>query len=423
MHSRNDADNSKVFPGDFLWGVATSAFQLEGAPCSDWADWDDSVRSHPAVTGHYERYREDLELLGDLGVNAYRFSLEWSRIQPEEDRWDDGAVAHYQDIIDILRNRGIEPMVTLHHFTNPTWFAKKYPWHADGSIEKFTRYAERIVSELKGVRWWLTFNEPYVIVLGGYLEGCTPPGVRDVPKALAALRNIFTCHGISYDIIHHAVPGARVSLAHNMSVFAPWNKWNPLDRLLKKTANYFYNHSIIHAFRTGVFVVKFPFARAVRIEVPIRDKLDFFGVNYYTRIHLRFNPLKKMGVELRHLDIEGNGLTNIGWEVHPRGLEKVIRYASRLGLPLVITENGIATHDAQKKTEYMKRHVDILEGCLRQGLDVRGYFYWTLIDNYEWLQGLDARFGLYQVDFETLKRRRTPAAAYYAYLIESRNKL
>jgi beta-glucosidase len=411
-----------AFPKDFQWGVATSAFQLEGSPNADWAAWDPVLRKFPRVTGHYDLFREDLRLLKDLGVNAYRFSLEWSRIQPREDTWDEEAIAHYQELIDMLYSADIEPMVTLHHFTNPRWFSERHPWHRSSSVEKFLRYAEMMASTLKGARYWITFNEPYVILIGGYLDGCTPPGLRDVPRSLMALKNIFTCHGKAYDIIHRSVPGARVSLAHNMSVFAPWKKWNPLDRLLKKTANYFYNHSLINAFQTGVFVVKFPFSRAVELEVPIKDKLDFLGVNYYTRIHLRFNPFRKMGVELRYLDCEGHGLTNLGWEVHSRGLAKVLRYASRLNLPMIVTENGIAAHDSEEKVKYMKRHVDVIERCLKEGLDVRGYYYWTLMDNYEWLQGFDTRFGLYQVDFETLQRTPTSAASYYAYLIQSRSK-
>lgn len=413
----------KVFPKDFQWGVATSAFQLEGSPNADWATWDPVLSDMPQITNHYALFREDLKLLKDLGVNAYRFSLEWSRIQPRPDTWDEEAIAHYQEIIDILHSYHIEPMVTLHHFTLPRWFLERTPWHRTASIEKYLRYAEMMVSTLRNVRTWITFNEPYVIVIGGYMDGCTPPGLRDVPRALVALKNIFTSHGKAYDIIHRYVPDARVSVAHNMSVFAPWKTWNPLDRLLKKTANYFYNHSIINAFRTGIFIIKFPFSRQVEIEVPIKDKLDFFGVNYYTRIHLRFNPFKKMGVELRHLDIDGHGLTNLGWEVHPRGLAKVLRYASRLNLPIVITENGIATHDSEEKVKYMKRHVDVIERCLKEGLDIRGYYYWTLIDNYEWLQGLEARFGLYRVDFKTLKRTPTSAASYYSYLIQSRSQI
>ncbi len=275
--------NIKVFPDKFLWGVATSAFQLEGSPYADWASWDSILNSNPDVTNHYTLYKEDLNLLKELGVNAYRFSLEWSRIQPKENAWDDSAIAHYQEIIDIL------------------------------------------------------------------------------------LEN--------------------------------------------------------NAFMTGNLNIKFPFTKEINITVPIKDKLDFFGVNYYTRVHIRFNPFKKMGVELRHRDIDGYGLTDMGWEIHPHGLEKVLRYASKLSVPLIITENGIATHECQKKIIFMKRHVDVVERCKNRGMDIRGYFYWSLIDNYEWIQGFDARFGLYRVDFETLERKPTNAAAYYSYLIKSRSSL
>ncbi|HYA26571.1 MAG TPA: glycoside hydrolase family 1 protein [Thermodesulfovibrionales bacterium] len=411
----------KSFPEKFLWGVATSAFQLEGSPYADWTSWDTILSLNPEVTNHYHLYKEDLALLNELGVNAYRFSLEWSRIQPRENVWEERALSHYQEIIDILLNNNIEPMVTLHHFTHPLWFIRKYPWHEDASIEYFSRYVEKVLEALKGVRYWITFNEPYVLLLGGYLEGCMPPGKRDVTLAVKAVKNILTCHGRAFDMIHDKEPDAMVSVAHNMAALAPWRRWNPLDRVLSRIAKYFYNHSLLDAFMTGLLVVKFPFKNALEITVPIKDKLDFFGVNYYTRVHMRFNPFKKMGVELRHRDIDGYGLTDMGWEIHPYGLEKVLRYASRLKVPLVITENGVATRDGEKKIKFMKRHIDALERSLAKGIDVRGYFYWSLIDNYEWLQGLDARFGLYKVDFNTLKREPTSAAAYYSYLIRSRS--
>ena len=404
----------------FLWGVATSAFQLEGSPYADWTTWDAILSSNPDVTNHYNLYKKDLNLLKELGVNAYRFSIEWSRIQPKENMWDNEAVAHYQEIINILIENNIEPMVTLHHFTHPLWFIKKYPWHHDQSVLRFTEYVERIVSTIKGVRYWITFNEPYVLLLGGYLEGCMPPGIKDFSLALKALENILKCHGKTYDVIHSKTPDAMVSIAHNMAALAPWKRWNPFDRLLSKIAKYFYNHSILDAFKTGTLYVKFPFKKALQMTVPIKGKLDFFGVNYYTRVHIRFNPFKKIGVELRHRDIDGYGLTDMGWEIHPHGLAKVLRYASRLNVPLIITENGIATHRDRRKIKFMKSHVDVLERCINNGMDVRGYFYWSLIDNYEWLQGLDARFGLYKVDFATFERKPTNAALYYSYLIKSR---
>jgi len=405
----------------FLWGVATSAFQLEGSPYADWSAWDSILSINPHVTNHYNLYKKDLELLKDLGANAYRFSIEWSRIQPREYVWDEDAIAHYQEIVDILIKTNIEPMITIHHFTHPLWFIKKYPWHTEASIEKFLSYTEKVVSKIKGVRYWITFNEPYVLLLGGYLEGCMPPGIKDVSLALKALENILICHGNAYDIIHSRMPDAMVSVAHNMAALAPWKRWNPMDRLLSRIAKYFYNHSLLDAFLTGQLHIKFPFRKALVIEIPIKDKIDFFGVNYYTRIHMRFNPFRKMGIELRHRDIDGYGLTDMGWEIHPHGLEKVLKYASKLGVPLIITENGIATSRDRRKISFMKAHIDTVERCIKKGLDVRGYFYWSLIDNYEWLQGLDARFGLYKVDFDTLERKPTKAALYYSYLLKSRD--
>lgn len=251
---------------EFLWGVATSAFQLEGSPYADWASWDSILNVNPDVTNHYNLYKQDLNLLKELGVNAYRFSIEWSRIQPKENVWNNEAVAHYQDIINILLQNNIEPMVTLHHFTHPLWFIKKYPWHEDTSIRKFLDYAEKIVSALKGVRYWITFNEPYVLLLGGYLEGCMPPGIKDVSSALKALENILICHGKTYDFIHSGISDAMVSVAYNMAALAPWRRWNPMDRLLSRIAKYFYNHSLLDAFLTGRLYIKFPFREALRLR-------------------------------------------------------------------------------------------------------------------------------------------------------------
>jgi beta-glucosidase len=406
---------------DFLWGVATSAFQLEGSAYADWTLWDPVLISKPSITHHYRLFREDLKLLKELGVNAYRFSVEWSRIQPEEDRWDEEAIHHYQEIVDILHENNIEPLVTLHHFTHPQWFLKKSPWHDETSETSFLNYVKKIVSSLKNVRYWITFNEPYVLLLGGYLEGCMPPGIRDFPSFLKALKNILCFHGKAYDLIHALRHDAMVSVAHNMAVFAPYQKWNPFDRLLSRFAQHFYNHSLLDVFLTGQLRIKFPFWKSIEMDLPMKGKLDFFGVNYYTRIHLRFNPFRKMGVEWKYKDEERQGITDMGWEVHPHGMERVLRDVSKLNVPILITENGIATYDDRKKEDFIKRHVDVIEKCLKKQMDIRGYFYWSLMDNYEWLRGFDAKFGLYRIDYETLKRKPTIAAAFYSYIIKSRS--
>ncbi len=405
----------------FLWGVATSAFQMEGSPYADWTSWDSKLNSQPDITHHYQLYHKDLNLLKELGVNAYRFSLEWSRVQPEEDRWDEEAIRHYQDIIHILHQGHIEPMVTLHHFTHPRWFIKKYPWHEDQSVQKFLVYVEKVVSTFRGIRYWITFNEPYILLLGGYLDGCMPPGMRDISAYAQAFRNVLTAHGRAYDLIHSLTPCAWVSVAHNMAAFAPYNGWNLLDRFLSRIAQSYYNRSLLEALRTGLLKIRFPLIKKVEMDLPIKGKLDFLGVNYYTRIHLRFNPFRPMGLELKYEDRDGHGLTDMGWEIHPRGMARALREASRFHLPMIVTENGIATRDSQKKMKFIKSHVDTLENCLRGGMDIRGYFYWSLMDNYEWLKGLEAQFGLYSVDYETLERKPTPAAAFYSYLIKSRS--
>ncbi|MDA8324920.1 MAG: family 1 glycosylhydrolase [Nitrospiraceae bacterium] len=404
----------------FLWGAATSAFQLEGSASADWAAWDPSIKERPEIINHYTLYKDDILLLKSLGLNAYRFSVEWSRVEPREGQWDEEALDHYLRVAELLRENNIEPMVTLHHFTHPDWFTRKYAWHEPSSVEKFLKFAEKIITKIKNVRYWTTFNEPYVLMLGGYIEGCMPPGLKDVSLAVKALKNMLTCHAGAYDMIHGRTPGAMVSVAHNMAAIVPWNRWNPADRLLSRIGKYFYGHSLIDAFMTGELKFRLPLMRPVTVRAPIKGKLDFMGVNYYTRVHLRSNPFKRMCVELRHKDIGGHGLTDLGWEIHPDGLERVLKYASRLRVPIIITENGIATHDEEKKTNFIRMHVDVMEECIGQGLDIRGYFYWSLIDNYEWLQGLDARFGLYRVDFESkdLRRTPTPAAEFYSRLIK-----
>lgn len=249
-----------------------------------------------------------------------------------------------------------------------------------------------------------------------------PPGIKDKTSYVRATRNILLAHGETYDLLHARILRAKVGLAHNMAVFAPHRWWNPLDRFLVRVAHHYYNRSFLEASRTGVFRIRFPFFKKIEIHLPIQGKLDFLGINYYTRVHLQFNPFHRMGVALKYEDREGYGLTDMGWEIYPQGLEQILKEASRFGFPMIITENGIATRDVQQRDKYIKSHLDVLEHCLKNGIDIRGYFYWSLIDHYEWLKGLDARFGLYSVNYETLERRPTRGAKFYSYLIKRRSQ-
>lgn len=403
----------------FLWGAATSAFQMEGGPDSDWAGWrirDDADRAaRLRGVGHIERTDADLRLLAELGVNAYRFSVEWSRIEPRRGAWDREAMNRYVRIAAGLREAGIEPMVTLHHFTNPAWVDGARGWEDPATGEAFLRFAERAVRALRGeVRLWITVNEPNVLAAAGYLGGLMPPGRKRFGDAFAALANLLRAHGELYAVIHaECRERPAVGLAHNMVCFHPASPRSPFDRWASRAAHAFHNLSTIEAFRTGTLAVRLPFV-GEEAQVGVRDRLDFLGVNYYFRMHLRMNPFDPANPEWFWEDRSGKGLSETGWESWPKGFEEALECASALGVPVVVTENGTAEGDDDRKAAYLKDHLRVVRRMARAGADIRGYFWWSLTDNYEWLEGLRPRFGLYRVDFDTLERSPTAAAAEYA---------
>lgn len=413
----------------FLWGVATSAFQMEGAPRCDWTHWkvkdESDRRARLAGVGHHARTDEDLALLADLGVNAYRFSVEWSRVVPRRGAWDRREMDRYVRIAGTLRQKGIEPVVTLHHFTNPSWLVGRSAWEDPATAEEFLRFAGRAVRALRGhARVFVTFNEPNVFVAGGYLGGVMPPGRKSARESYAAFANVFRAHAALYDLIHaQGREKASVGVAHNMVAFHPASGKSALDCWAAKVAHAVYNMALIETFRTGTFSVRLPFLLDEETPVGVRDKLDFLGVNYYFRMFLRMSPFGMKGPEHFWEDRSGRGLTETGWEVYPKGLEDVLRSAALAGVPIVITENGTAETDDGRKIAYMKDHLRVVHRLVRDGVDIRGYFWWSLMDNYEWLEGLRPRFGLYRVDFGTLARRATASASYFARWVRRRRAL
>lgn len=382
------------FNKDFLWGTASSAFQMEGSQHADWATWDGTLLEHTNVTGHYERCREDLALIKDMGLNAYRFSPEWARVLDMD----------------------VTPMLTLHHFTHPRWFHNRCPWHEEGSVEAFLQYAKRMVDTVEGVRHWITFNEPNVLLFGGYMDGAMPPGIKDMFLARRALMNILKAHCELYDYIHKRHPGSKVSMALNMTAFAPYGD-SPMDSMLAAAADKVFNKSFLELFdqRAQGSLLLGPLGG----PSPARGKLDFIGINYYMRAHLRFNLMKadKLGTEMHFKDMDNHGLTDMGWETHPQGFGRFIRMASELGVPVMITENGISTSDEGMKASYIDMHLLELADAVNSGIQVDGYFYWSLMDNYEWLMGLTQRFGLYGVNYRSLQRTPTAAARFYAQAV------
>ncbi len=404
---------SSDVPNGFLWGASTSAHQVEGDNhASDWWEYEQDGRL-PHRSGeacrHYALYERDFDLARSLGQNAHRFSIEWSRIEPVEGTWDPQALAHYRDVVQALRARGLEPIVTLHHFTNPAWFLRRGGWTRRDSPAVFGRYVEYVVRALgPSVRYWLTINEPTVYAMEGYVLGEWPP-CRPGAWLTAArvLGHLAHGHRTAYAIVHRLRPDARVSFAHSAPRIEPCDPARAADRFVARVRDAILNRAFFRLI-------------GARSEAPRHGQpsLDFIGLNYYTR-----NVVRSSGYGLgalvgrvcleRHHGNDGP-VSTMGWEVYPEGFTATLREFSRYGLPILVTENGIATDDEDARREFMARHLAALAAARRDGIDVIGYLYWSLIDNFEWAFGTAPRFGLAAVDFATQTRTLRPAAADFA---------
>jgi beta-glucosidase len=395
------------FPPDFLWGAATSAHQVEGDNrASDWWAFEQAGElpfKSGAACRHYQLFEQDFELARAWGHNAHRFSIEWSRIEPHEGKWDQGAIDHYREVVQALRQRGIEPLVTLHHFTNPAWFTRAGGWSRRDSAARFARYVERIAGELKElVRWWIPINEPTVYAKNGFVLGNWPP-FRPYAwwSAWRVLRNMGRAHRLAYDILHRARPDALVGLAHSAPLVVARAPARPLDRLAAGVRDLVLNRLPVRLMG-GV----------------INRRLDFIGLNYYCRTIVYWQAAGAaalFGRDWPEDDQSGpRAFSDIGWEIWPAGLKQQLERFARYGVPLLITENGLATENEGLRTEFLRAHLRALAEALAAGVPVAGYCYWSLIDNYEWSLGTGPRFGLAATDYATQRRSPRPAAAYFA---------
>lgn len=408
------------FPESFVFGVATAAYQVEGHIENDWAEWErlgkcknPEHRCGKSVD-HWNRFDEDVRLTKDVGASAFRVSLEWARIEPKRGQFNENAIAEYRSRLQRMKAAGVRPVVTLHHFTHPTWFNKETPWHTPESVAVFRRYAKVCAKILKGLdAMVITFNEPMVLLLGGYIQGCIPPGIADGGKAMLALGNIGRSHVAAREEILAECGKTEMGISQNVLAFAPDRAWHPLDRAITRLAADNYNHAFLRALTTGDLRVFMPGLATTKQKLDGgRDSLDFIGVNYYTRAHLRFIP-KPPFVQFNYRDVHGRGLTDIGWEHYPEGFGQMLGEVKQYGLPLWITENGIDDRTGNRRSQYLHDHWRVMLDAMSKGTDIRGYLYWSLMDNFEWLDGWGPRFGLYYVDFETLERKKTPACDYF----------
>jgi beta-glucosidase len=407
----------------FLWGVATSAYQLEGGPASDWARWEEAGRLNArhercgSATGHERQWESDFALLPSIGANAYRLSVEWSRIEPRRGAIDGAALGDLRRRLENLRALGVEPMLTLFHYTHPAWFWD-LGWDSPEGRKAFGGFVARVADAAGDlVSWYSVLNEPLVFLLGGFLDGCIPPGRRSFAEGARALEGMLHAHVETAAVLKGANPRARFGMAHNMLDFAPERPGAWTDRRLAAAADRFYNRALIEAMATGEVDLRLPLIGRERFSVEgLPESLDFVGVNYYSRIHLRFPGRARVAGDFSYRDRHGRGLTDLGWEIHPAGLAAVLAAAGSIGLPVVITENGIATRNDAVRADFLREHALVLRHARSAGLDLRGYFHWSLLDNFEWLEGFAPRFGLFEVDYATFARRRRPSADVFAEL-------
>lgn len=398
---------ASVFPKNFLWGAATSSHQVEGGNRNDWTEWENLGRvkngdQSGQAADQFNRYREDFALLKSLGQNAHRFSLEWSRIEPEPGQFNQAAIDHYHAVIDELLRLGIEPMVTIHHFTNPIWFAARGGWEKKDNVEAFANFVERVAQEYASkVKYWITINEPTVITTLGYLDARWPPQKKSYRLGWIAIRHLVIAHRRAYAILHRHRSDAMVASANNLVDYMACRRWHPGDQLMKIMVEYWHNDWWLN--RT-------------------QHQQDFFALNYYFHHGLRFRFAlpSKLFLPDPHLD---RPTSDMGWEINPAGFGRVLRWLGQLGKPIIVTENGLADARDKHRPAFLRDHLREIRDALRDGVDIRGYFHWSLLDNFEWADGFEPRFGLVAVDYSTQQRNPRPSAEYYRQICLSNGKV
>ena len=377
------------FPEDFLWGSATAAHQVEGGNTgNDWWDFEhDPATAARESSGdgidHFHRYADDFALLASLGHNAHRLSVEWSRIEPAPGEFSASALAHYRRVLTSLQDSGMTAFVTLHHFTLPRWFAARGGWLAPDAVTTFARYCTRVAAALGDLMpYACTINEPQMIALHGYLEGYHPPGVTNPVLWRRVGEVLLDAHHAAVRAVH-AESDALAGLAVQMPLLAPARDDDACQALLAVM-----RHEIVDRY----------------LDAPGGDWL---GVQYY-----RKQWVDPASPTYFAPPPPGTPITQMGWAVHPDGLRQMVHRAARTQLPLIVSENGIATGDDRERIDYLATHLAALAQARAEGADVRGYLHWSAFDNFEWSEGYRPRFGLIAVDDDFARHPKPSAHAF-----------
>ena len=394
------------FPLGFLWGSATSAYQVEGGiENNNWAEAarEGKVPSAGRACDHYNLYEKDFDIAKSLGQNAHRFSIEWSRIEPEEGKFDDTEIEHYRKVVEALRERGIEPFVTLWHFTLPIWFAKEGGFENKKAPFYFSRYCEYVVRNLGqgsgAPNFWITINEPLVFAGMGYLDGKWPP-FKSWRKPLNFIRylkvvdNLVTSHNITYEKLKRLDTNFKIGVAHQCTFFE--SNWNPFYKLSASLLNWFVN---------------------LRFLSKTSQHQDFVGLNHYFRQKVSLGAERADCIPIT--EDNKSRVSDMGWEIYPRSIYEVLMKLKKYKKPIYITENGLADAKDEKRARYIKGYLSQVWRAIHNGVDVRGYFYWSLLDNFEWANGFRPRFGLVEVDYKTMERKIRPSAYEYKKICEN----
>ncbi|MGC1378349.1 MAG: family 1 glycosylhydrolase [Anaerolineales bacterium] len=407
------------FPRGFLWGTATAAHQVEGNNTNNsWYRWEQNghIADQAGLACDWwgGSWKEDMDRAAETSHNALRFSVEWSRIQPEPERWDEDALERYRMMARGMVERGITPLVTLHHFSDPLWLYDRCGWEMPGIAPAFEKYARKVVEALKEyVTTWVTINEPNLYALNGYVTGAFPGCAQGFGAALRVLANLLRGHAAAYRAIHEIQPEARVGYALHYRPMVAARPWFPLDVLMRNIQYAGVNMAFPSAISSGV--MKSPMGN---VRIPeVKGLQDYLGINYYSVDTIKFDITNRKELFGKRYYPAGSDLSTTQFIANtPNGLFDTLKWATTTypNLPLLVTENGVEDDDDKMRPRYIAQHVHQMWRAVNYNWPVKGYFYWTLVDNFEWERGWTQRFGLWGLDRETQARTRRSSADLYS---------